>query len=216
MTIEHSAARRREDEVSSPHEAHTGARHDFDVCSRLQVSVRDTTVAEGALQFSRLAPFLRVLLVTDGTVTRSLEAYFNEPIEVEVLAHCELRSERSHPEIGIGPGDSMLKRRVALRGSSTRSVYAFAQSVVATAGIAPEVRHRLVEARKGIGELLAEGGFETYRKLTAITRSHANEWAVHLGVAKSDPVVARSYRIYQAGRATIAIDEVFPEARFAR
>ena len=39
-------------------------------------------LAESCLNVAALPPFLRVLLTTDGTVTKSLEAYFWESIEV--------------------------------------------------------------------------------------------------------------------------------------
>ena len=38
-----------------------------------------------------LPPFLRSLLITDGTVTKTLEAYFWEPVQVQVLKQQELR-----------------------------------------------------------------------------------------------------------------------------
>jgi hypothetical protein len=63
---------------------------------------------EHSPDFPGLSPILRVLLVTDGTVTKTLEAYFGEAIEVDVLEHAERTSEfalsadrhrsgRSHP-----------------------------------------------------------------------------------------------------------------------
>src|SRR5687768_3239840 len=77
------------------------------------------------LRLASLPSFLRVLLVTDGTVTRTLEAYFGEPITVRVLSHAEVRSERRYPAIDVLPGDSILRRRVILQGGHTRAVYAF-------------------------------------------------------------------------------------------
>src|SRR5262245_26926616 len=88
-------------------------------------------------QFADLPPFLRVLLVTDGTVTRSLEAYFLEPIEVRVLAHAETPSEEGHPEIDAARGDSVLERRVVLCGQASRRVFAFAESIFAIDRVPP-------------------------------------------------------------------------------
>lgn len=168
----------------------------------------------GSLRLPTLPPFLRVLLVTDGTVTKSLEAYFQEGIDVEVLLHTDVSSDRSYPEIEVAPADPIVKRRVILRGTLTRSAYAFAETIIATDRIAPEVRRRLAAGRKGIGEVLREGKLETYRELIGIRRADAGEWAVHLGVDRGSGVMIRNYKIYHLGRAAIRIEEVFPVSPF--
>lgn len=176
----------------------------------------DQDDAKGApsLRFSELPPFLRVLLMTDGTVTRSLEAYFGEPIDVDVLSHSELRSDRSYPEVNVALGDPILRRCVTLRGRITRSIYAFAESVVVLASISNEMKRKLIEERKGIGELLSASKLETFRELLRIRRACAKEWAVHLSVAEDARVVIRNYKIFRDGRAAMEIEEVFPELRF--
>jgi chorismate-pyruvate lyase len=162
-----------------------------------------------------LPPFLRVLLVTDGVVTRILEAWFGEPIDVDVLSHRESLSERSHPEVGVNAGDRILRRQVILRGRVTHEPYAFASSVVVSNCLPPEVRRGLIEDRKGIGELLSANRLETYRELITIRRCDAAERAGPLAVAAESRVVSRSYRIHLNGRAAMLIEEVFAEQRFA-
>jgi chorismate-pyruvate lyase len=164
--------------------------------------------------FAGLAPILRVLLVTDGTVTQTLEAYFGEGIEIDVLEHAERRSEVAYPPIDIAPGDPILHRYVRLRGKGTRHIYAVAESVAVLDHVSPEMRRRLLEDRKGIGELLREGRLETYRELLTATRTTAGQWAEDLGVPATQSVVTRDYRIYQGGRAALLIQEIFPESRY--
>lgn len=170
--------------------------------------------AELSDQFAGLPPFLRVLLVTDGTVTRSLEAYFLERIEVVVLAHAETPSDRGHPEIDAARGDSILDRQVVLRGQVSGCAYAFAESIFAIDRVPPAVRRQLIEERKGIGEVLRAGRLETYRELYAIRRAEAGEWARNLGIDASAEVAIRDYRIFLEGRPAIRIEEVFPVARY--
>ena len=45
------------------------------------------------LDLSQLPAFLRTLMVTDGTVTKSLEAWFWEPVKVEVLMNALEQSD---------------------------------------------------------------------------------------------------------------------------
>lgn len=60
------------------------------------------------LRLERLPPFLRVLLVTDGTVTRSLAAFFLEPIVLDILTHTAVVSEHSYLQIGVACGDRII------------------------------------------------------------------------------------------------------------
>lgn len=169
---------------------------------------------DGSLRLATLPPFLRVLLVTDGTVTRSLGAYFAERIDVEVLLHADMKSEQNRPDIEVVAGDPIVKRCVILRGVLTRSAYVFAQTIIAIDRLAPAVKRRLAEGPKGIGEVLREGKVETYRDLVGIRRARAEEWAAHLGVDRDSDVLVRDYRIHHLGRAAIEIEEVFPVSRY--
>lgn len=168
----------------------------------------------GMPDISGLPPFLRVLLLTDGVVTRILEAYFGEPIDVAVLGHCELGSRRCYPQIGVDIGDRILSRRVVLRGHITQRPYVFASSIVVSDLLPREVRRSLVEDRKGIGELLSANRLETYRELIAIDRSDEGEPAFHLGAAGGTRLVSRTYKIHLGGRPVMLIEETFAEAMF--
>lgn len=167
---------------------------------------------EHSPDFAGLSPILRVLLVTDGTVTRTLEAYFGEAIDVDVLEHAERESESPYPQIDIAAGDHILHRYVRLLGRTTRRVYAVAESVAVLEHISQQMRRQLVQERKGIGELLREGRLETYRELLIASPTAAGPWADDLHVAATDAVVSREYKIYQGGRAVLLIREIFPES----
>ena len=167
---------------------------------------------EHSPDFPGLSPILRVLLVTDGTVTRTLEAYFGETIDVDVLEHAETTSESPYPQIDIAPGDHILHRYVRLFGRATRKVYAVAESVAVLEHISQQMRRQLIQEHKGIGELLREGRLETYRELLTANLTAAGRWAEGLGLAATASVVTRDYRIYQRGRAVLLIREIFPES----
>lgn len=191
-------------------------RHVFSPSSGFVAASENAEALERSRGLSMLPPFLRVLLCTDGTVTRSLEAYFWEPIDVDVLSHGHATSEHDYPALGVAAGDSLVRRRVLLRGRITRSIYAFAESVMHRDGLSATLKRELIDERKGIGELLRDRRLETYRELGDIRRCEAKQWAAYLEVSADAHVMIRSYRIFHAGQATIQIEEVFPEARFQR
>jgi len=161
-----------------------------------------------------LSPVLRSLLVTDGTVTKFLEAFFWEPIDVELLLHAEAESGRDYPDMGVQAKDPLLRRRVILRGRFTTSAYVFAETIIASNGFSPIFRRMLVEGRKGIGEIIREERVETYRELMAVERTCAGQWAGYLGLETTARVTVRRYNIRHSGRVVTQITEVFPEDRF--
>ena len=87
---------------------------------RCQGFLRDGVIRRGdteALPIQALPPFLRALLVTDGTVTKILEAYFWEPVEVQTLQQEFVCAERPIDWIRVEPGSRVLIRRARLRHS---------------------------------------------------------------------------------------------------
>ena len=157
------------------------------------------------VDFASLPPFLRVLLTTDGTVTKSLEAYFWEAVEVTTLAQSYVLLPADEPMLGLNAGELVLNRQVRLQGSETGRVYVFAESLVRTELLPAEVRAGLEKGEVGIGELLRECGLETYRQIRDFGHCEV------LGQL----CVWRSYLIAMAGEPFIQIRERFPVALFA-
>jgi chorismate-pyruvate lyase len=157
----------------------------------------------GWLMLEDLPPLLRTLLVTDGTVTKVLEAYFWESVEVKALHLDVTRISRPIPWLTLAAGQEVLTRRVELTGARTHAAYAEAFSVVTLAEFDPPLREALVRGSVGIGVLLRESGLETYREIVAVGAegglTDAHDLRVH-----------RTYRIMRDGKPVILIRESFP------
>ena len=161
-----------------------------------------------------LPPILRTLLVTDGTVTKCLEAYFWEPIKVEDVAQSMQTAEASIDGLGLPAGSQILARSVRLVGGHSRTHYATALSVVRLESIPSTFREALLSGSIGIGELIRECEIETYRELQEIacTDRLPNE---------NRPVddrgcVYRTYRILIGGLPALLVSEYFPVAIYHR
>ena len=55
-----------------------------------------------------LPPFLRTLLVADGTVTMALEAYYDEPVDVVTMNQSFEELATSLPALAIEQGEEVL------------------------------------------------------------------------------------------------------------
>ncbi len=182
------------------------------------------------LDWLALPAIIRVLLATDGTVTKSLESYFWEPISVRCLKQQCL--ERQHlagqnfdepdletqPEKGqaghahntyAGYGregiwratDELWSREVCLEGVNSQKRYVEASSVVCFSILPEAVRQGLLAGELGIGEIIRLLGLETYRRVVSLGQQPK---------APSPAVsVWRVYHLYYKGRILMEIKEEF-------
>lgn len=152
---------------------------------------------------------IRVLLTTDGTVTKSLEAYFWEPIVVErtvqeVLSAdlpASTRFEGNLPICERLNAKQLWRRDVDLVGVKTRDVYASATSLIDPASLPKSIADGLAAGQLGIGGVIRELGLETYRQV--------------VGVGQSSPeTLWRSYRLFYQGGVLMQICETFFLSRY--
>lgn len=156
----------------------------------------------GDLKLESLPPFLRVLLTTDGTVTNSLEAFFWEPVAVELIRQQEQSLAQDAPHVELRQGDLALVRKVQLRGLNSSTVYVEAESIVRFDLLPCGFQEDLKAQKLGIGELLRDCGLETYREI------------LEVGFDKNVQEVWRTYRIVMEHQPFIQITEHFPLSVF--
>ena len=156
-----------------------------------------------------LPPFLRTLLVADGTVTKSLEAYFWERVEVENLGQALVTLQSAVPWLNLAAGATIVERRVRLRGIESGRVYAYAQSLIQLEALPEHLRTELQHGRIGIGELLREHGLETYREILDVGESIEPQLRDIFGFDPGN-LIYRVYRIVIQQQLAIQITEKFP------
>lgn len=153
-----------------------------------------------------LPSFLRALLVTDGTVTKILEAYFWEPVAVDTLEQRFETAEEPVPAIQIVSGDRCLIRNARLRGTDSGRSFAEAFSLIRTELIPSGFRQRLIDREIGIGVLIRDSGLESYREVLDVGMEVSSD---------GGRAVCRTYRIIIDRRPVILITECFPLALYA-
>jgi chorismate-pyruvate lyase len=167
------------------------------------------------IEFQKMDPFLRVLLVTDSTVTRTLEAYLWEPISVERCLQEEIFLKHDEPLLGVKKEESVILRRILLRGARTDKVYTFAESLIRIQLLEPSIQNDLLEGRLGIGDLLRDRRLETYREILEFGKEKAGkELAIYFKINVDDLIYYRRYRIMIKGLPVILIKERFFEGHF--
>src|SRR5262245_53884621 len=160
------------------------------------------------IDVSALDPLHRVLLVTDGTLTETLEAIFLEPIELVRVGQRNVKANASHALLEPADGETVVERKILLRGSRTGTNYVYAESLIAADRLGPEFRHGLVESDVPLGRLWIERKLETFKEFLEVRCEPAAQ-IPEFGPDVSTLLV-RTYRVYSAGRPVFVITEHFP------
>jgi chorismate-pyruvate lyase len=159
--------------------------------------------------FPQLPAILRLLLSTDGTVTKSMESYFWEPVSVDVHFHGNCRVEQPLPTLDLSAGDTVLKRNVVLRMIRQNRPMVFAESLVRVDRLWESVQEDLIQGRLGIGEVLNNRRTAQYRHIFNIWRESAGPLAPVLHVTPECELICRSYSITTDDTTIMMITEKF-------
>lgn len=175
----------------------------------LQEAIINTDSGE-SLDLTKLPSFLRTLLVTDGTVTKSLEAWFWENIKVQTVSNRLETLEDRVDGLEVEAGDKVLQREVMLKGVDSDTVYACARSTVSLKHLPQEIGLALEKGEIGIGELLREKGVETYRDIFNINYLIDLPENDSLISSLQTELLSRSYRIRVNSHPAMIVTEFFP------
>ncbi len=174
------------------------------------MSAIDTLASLNRLDVRSLEPLQRVLLVTDGTLTEILEAAFLERIELVKLAQQTRLAKGTEPLIEATPGETLIDRRILLRGRESGQNYAYAESLIAIDRLGASFGQELLESNVPLGRLWLEHRMETFREILTVCRQSAGELSRHFGCTPASPVLARTQRVLVAKRPAMVITEYFP------
>lgn len=166
----------------------------------------------GEINLRALTPFQRALLMIDGTVTKFIEAYRLEPVEIIRLQQTVEPLPTDHTWLEATKGTTVVAREVLLRGQHSRTLFAYAVSLIVPERVPDAIRADIELAGKGLGHIMLNSRLETHRELLwygkeAVTRLPESLW--HL--ANGD-LISRTYRIIAGGRPIMLINENFPSA----
>lgn len=166
---------------------------------------------EGARINSRtLSPFLRVLMEIDGTVTRFIEAFTQESVEVLKLGQGLLELPEDVDFLEAEAGSQVTTRQVLLWGRESRRIYGYGSSLILPERLSPEAREKLSQPEEGLGRIMRKTRMETYREILWKYREYTDVLPEAIRPLASIGLVSRTYRILYRGRPIMAINEKFP------
>jgi chorismate-pyruvate lyase len=158
------------------------------------------------VELGALDPFLRNLLVTDGTVSRSLEAHTLRPIVVEPVEQSEtLPPQDVAADLQLDPDEACMRRRVVMRiNASEPSVWA--ESYVVPRRAPTEFLRALRDNDQGIGGSLEKLRLESWRELLWFGLGRPPEWPAE---SSTEQTLRRAYLLLIGGSPSLLIGEHF-------
>lgn len=177
----------------------------FDPLADLMVGTGERPPGWAEINLRAIGPLFRALLVTDGTVTKFLEAVMMEPVKVTIASQSDLSLDRPHSELIAEAGCRLISREVTLVGARTGRHFADAASILVVDRLPDMVRDRLDDHPQGLGRILLESGLETRREVLWFGREPSSRHGK--GTAGR---ICRTYRIISGGLPLMLITESFP------
>ncbi len=165
----------------------------------------------GPIDPSQLTSFQRILLTTDGMVTEILEAYYWERMVVERLFQEDYPLEHDIDDLDCETGESVLDRRILLRGRVSHLARVYAESFIVRDRLPDEIRDGLLNSKKPIGHLILENRLETFREILGCVREDAGDIAHYFQIGPTAKLISRRYRILVNEKPIMLITEKFPE-----
>jgi len=164
----------------------------------------------GHIDLRTLTPFQRALLVIDGTVTKFLEAYTLEPVEVVLLKQEIQALAADHKWLALSADTEIVARQVLLRGRYSATVYVYAVSLLVQDRLPSDMLGHLKVEPSGLGRVLLNSQIENRREILWYGHESLDNLPAEIGHHTGNDFISRTYRIIAGGKPTMLINEKFP------
>lgn len=143
-----------------------------------------------------LPPFLRAVLLADGTVTSLISAFMGEEIDVITIEQGFIKMPDELRFLGLEKDDTAFVRKVNLIGRTTNKRYASAESLLNPALIGTDLFRALTDEGVGMGDVLRNNARGSFREIINIQDA-------------STETAQRTYAVYLDRHPSILITETF-------
>jgi chorismate lyase len=153
---------------------------------------------------------LRILIATDGTLTRILNVVADDEIVVDIIKQQIHDVAPKIPELDQLPSGRVLQRHILLKGRNSGNPFVAAESLIAIDLLPPAILTSLTKTDRSIGEVMAASCLETFKETAQVWIGEFPAWLARAGYQNSRPrTVTRRYRIVTGGQPVLIITEYF-------
>lgn len=158
---------------------------------------------------------LRILIATNGTLTRILTVVADEEIVVQIIKQQIHHVAPKTPKLGKLPSGRVLQRHILLKGRRSGKPFVAAESFIAIDLLPPAIIASLTTTDRPIGEVMAASCLDTFKEAPKVWIGELPGWLALDGYQNSRTrTVARRYCIITGGQPVIIITEYFLQNAF--
>ncbi|MCP8311849.1 MAG: chorismate pyruvate-lyase family protein [Candidatus Methylarchaceae archaeon HK02M1] len=162
-----------------------------------------------------LSDIQKILLTTDGSMTRTLEVLTGRPVMIITKVRTPINADNDLAnELKIKVGEEANYRVVYLKDSDSDRALIFARSWTPVMRLSGVIKKDLTSTDMPIGKILAKHKLETRREVTSIELLEAEVMLKRAFKIDSELMLSRFYNIIHESKILIRINEVFPLSSF--
>lgn len=166
------------------------------------------------INLARLTPFQRGLLVSDGTVTRFIEAYTLMPVEVILLQQTKQILSSENIWLQLPAGAEVISRQAVLqthpKEKPSPTIHTYADSLIVPQRLPKSILNGLASDKQGLGGLLRDSGLETRRELLWWGIEPLTDLPSAIEHLEGETFISRTYRVFADQVPLMLINEKFP------
>lgn len=162
----------------------------------------------------KLSPFQRIILISNGTLTKLLENLVREQLTVIKLHEQIETNEDEIPFLDLAAKNSVIHRKICLQGQNTGTNWLYAESVIVPERLPPLFRSDLLESETPIGKLWSKHKVETFKELLPPFEEPAEQLAIHFKMSPEHLLLGRTYRVFSHQQPIMMLTEKFPSHYF--
>ncbi|RLI77665.1 DUF98 domain-containing protein [Archaeoglobales archaeon] len=160
-----------------------------------------------------MKPIHKILLHTDGSITKILEAITGKDVEVETVKQDIIKADKKIAEIlKVEEGIDVNYRIVNLKIDNDVLVHAISYTPIIR--LERDFKDDLMKADIPIGKIMRKYKIEARREINWTKTKRAGEMAEIFGIGEEDVLLVRNYNIIHKGEILINITEYFPAKKF--
>ncbi|NWG09400.1 MAG: DUF98 domain-containing protein [Nitrososphaerales archaeon] len=165
---------------------------------------------------SSLSSVQKILLTTDGSVTRTLEVLTGKPVVVATVVRTLIDADDAlAKDLKIKSGEVVNYRVVYLKNPDSDKALVLARSWTPIRGLNESIRRDLTSSDIPIGKIIISHKLETRREIESIDVIKADDQlAEAFKIKVGDSMLSRHYRVIHNERIIIRIEEAFPVSSF--
>ncbi len=172
------------------------------------------TVLKDVEKQVKLSPLERVLLTTDGSITRILDAITGEEVKVKTVAQRLVKASRElAKELRIREGAEVNYRVVDIKSSKAALLHAISYAPIER--LAEEFKEDIMKKDMPIGRIMASLNIESRREIKEfdVIKGDA-ELCRRFRLPAGTVFLKRRYHVIHGGEVLISITEIFPSGVF--